>query len=55
MSRVSYSGGWGIYPRDEFDMGDIPHQLDFLGEFLRHLEAELIILRCLKIGGYFHF
>jgi hypothetical protein len=32
ISRVLYSGGGGIYPRHEFDMGGIfPHQLDFLG------------------------
>jgi hypothetical protein len=61
--RVSYSGG--IYPRHEFDMGggDFPPiNLSFFGNFfcgfenlitlsviLRHLEAELSILRCLKL------
>jgi hypothetical protein len=53
----------GIYPRHEFDMGDIPHQLELFFKFfssgfenlinlsviLRHLEAELSILRCLKL------
>jgi hypothetical protein len=55
--------GWGEYPRHEFDMGGYPpHQLEFFGNFLsgfeklitlsvilRHLEAELSILRCLKL------
>jgi hypothetical protein len=56
--------GWGIYPRHEFDMGDIPlpHQLEDFGKKfsglehlltlsvnLRHLEAELSILGCLKL------
>jgi hypothetical protein len=58
--RVSYSGG--IYLRREFDIGGYPpHQLEFFGNFysgfenlitsgiLRHLEAELSILRCLKL------
>jgi hypothetical protein len=58
-SRVSYSGG----RRHEFYMGEppLPHQLELFGKIsgfenlitlsviLRHLEAELSILRCLKL------
>jgi hypothetical protein len=57
MGDIPHHSG-GIYPRHEFDMGDIPHQpedfkknifsgfenLITLSVILRHLDAELSIL-----------
>jgi hypothetical protein len=53
--RVSARGGWGISPTTpQMIQGGIsPPQLEFfwksLSVILRHLEAELIIPRCLKL------
>jgi hypothetical protein len=63
-ARFPPEGGWGISPPQNYSRRDIPLNLIFGGNFfsgfenltcnllsviLRHLEAELIILWCLKL------